>query len=65
MKINEQLKAMRQYRRMKAKEVAMRSGIPASQISLIENGKVNPTEESIERLVEALDCRVVILPKEF
>ena len=65
MKIYEQLKAMRQYRKMTAVELSRRSGIPNPTISLIENGKCSPTAESIERLVDALDCRVMVIPKEY
>lgn len=63
--IIEQLKAMRLYRRMTATELSRRSGVPQATISLIENGKNNPTAETMERLATALDCKIRITPKEF
>lgn len=63
--LHEQLKTMRIMRKMKGIELARISGIPSSMISQIENGKVNPTEETIEKLATALDCDIRILPNSF
>ena len=60
--LHKQLKAMRKMRGMKGIELARVSGIPSCTISQIENGKVNATQETIERLAEALDCEIRLLP---
>jgi DNA-binding XRE family transcriptional regulator len=42
-------------------ELAKRSGIRQSEISKIENGRLNPTLETLERLGEAVGARVGLL----
>lgn len=62
-RITEQLRNARQFREMKATELARATGIPNGSISLIESGKANPTADTIERLCEALQCDIVIYPR--
>lgn len=63
MKICEQLKSLRKTQGMTLEEVARRCNILPANISSIENGRVSPTAETIERLADAMDSRVLILPK--
>lgn len=63
MKIHEQLKAVRKYRGLSGLELARLSGIKNSYISQIEHGCNSPTADTIERLAEALNCDVRILPR--
>ncbi len=39
---------------LKALEVARKTGLPPSRLSLIENGWVNPTSAEIEKLRKAI-----------
>ena len=48
---------------MTLEEVGRRCNILPANISSIENGRVSPTAETIERLADAMDSMVLILPK--
>lgn len=63
MKIHEQLRAYRKFRKITAREVAKRSGISYSTISSIERGHTKPLADTIEALAEALDCDVRLIPR--
>lgn len=39
-------------------ELESRSGVDAAMISLIENGKRNPTVTTLKKLADALDVRI-------
>jgi DNA-binding XRE family transcriptional regulator len=43
-------------------ELAKRSGIRQSEISKIENGRINPTMETLEALGEALGVQLAFVP---
>lgn len=63
MKIVEQLRYYRKAQGIKGKELAARSGLTSAMISKIENGWTTPTADTIERLADAMDCEVRVLPK--
>lgn len=62
-KIVEQLRDARKFRGMKSSELARRSGIRASYISQLEHGVNQPSADTIERIAEALDMVVLVVPK--
>lgn len=47
--------------KMSQAELSDRSGVAASHLSHIENGRGNPTLEVMEKIAEALRCSVVDL----
>ena len=63
MKITEQLKNLRKQQELTLNEVAQRCSIKPGNISSIENGRVSPTSDTIERLADAMDSVVLILPR--
>lgn len=63
MYITEQLKNLRKQQGLTLNEVAQRCSIKPANISSIENGRVSPTADTIERLAEAMDSVVLILPR--
>ncbi len=48
------LQFLRLEQRLKQPALAKQSGVPQPTISLIENGRLNPTEEELQRLGRAL-----------
>lgn len=63
MTIVEQLTAARKFRHMTGRELARRTGIRNTYISQLEHGYNQPTADTIERLAEAMDMQVLIVPK--
>lgn len=63
MTIQEQILAARKFRGITAKELALRAGIPATQICVIEKGRARPRSDTIEAIAEALDCEIRLLPR--
>ena len=63
--VGKQIRAMRTMRKMKGIELARISGVPSCMISQIENEKVIPKVDTVEKLAKALDCEVRILPNSF
>ena len=49
------IRAWREYKNMKINELAKKIGISASYLSQIENGKRNPTIETLKAIASALD----------
>ncbi|RAX48537.1 XRE family transcriptional regulator [Arthrobacter sp. AQ5-05] len=45
-------------------QLAQRSGVEQADISRIERGMGNPTRDTLIRLADALDMRLVLLPKD-
>lgn len=60
--IVEQLVAARKEQGIKAKELARRLGVTAACVSQMESGKYKPLASTIERVAEALDRRIVVVP---
>ena len=48
------IRAWREYKQIKVKELAKRAGIAPSYLSQIETGKRNPTIDTLKALAEAL-----------
>ena len=59
-KFGSRLKLLRKFRKMSQDAVSLASGVDRSYLSEIENGKVSPTIDIIDRIAEALD----VAPKE-
>ncbi len=49
---------------MTQKQLASTSGIERSEISLIERGEINPTVQTVGRLLQPLGARLVVVPVE-
>ena len=54
------LKAAREATGLSLRDVEERTGINKSNLSLLENGKGNPTLETIRRIADAIGRRVLI-----
>ena len=54
------LKAAREATGLSLRDVEERTGINKSNLSLLENGKGNPTLETVRRIAEAIGRRVLI-----
>lgn len=54
------IKIIRKGMNVSIKELSKRSGINRSLISLIENDKANPTLKTVESLLKAMDCNLLI-----
>lgn len=59
----ENIKEIREEKRMTQGEVAKKMGTSQASISAYENGKKDPTYRTICRLAEVLGCSVVDLVK--
>jgi transcriptional regulator with XRE-family HTH domain/quercetin dioxygenase-like cupin family protein len=59
--IGARLKAARGDRRLSLRELARRADLSASLLSLVENGKTNPSVESLYRIASALGTSVTDL----
>jgi DNA-binding XRE family transcriptional regulator len=57
-----QLVALREARGLTQAQLAERCGIAQADISRIERGSTNPTVKTLQRIVEALDGRVALVP---
>lgn len=54
------LKAAREVAGLSLRDVEERTGINKSNLSLLENGKGNPTLETVRRIADAIGRRVLI-----
>lgn len=54
------LKQIRRIKKVKIQDLAKKTGLNVRTISLIENGKANPRIDTLEKIAEALDCKIVI-----
>lgn len=59
----ENIKRIREERRMPQWEVAKKMGTSQASISAYENGKKDPTYKTLCRLANVLECTVVDLVK--
>ncbi len=55
------VRAWREYQKVKISELAEKVGISNAYLSQIENGKRNPTIETLKNIARALDVEVEIL----
>jgi len=55
------IRAWREYKNMRINELAKKIGISGSYLSQIENGKRNPTIETLKNIASALDIEPEIL----
>ena len=55
------MRAWREHKGMKLNELARKAGVSPSYLSQIENGKRNPSVESIKAIAAALDIAPEIL----
>jgi len=63
MTLIEQLTAARKFRGMTARELAKRSGVTHTYISALEHENNRPRIDTIERLAEAMDMQVLLVPR--
>ncbi len=56
--IGDRLREIRQRRRMSQRELARRSGVANATISLIENGKLNPTVSMLKKVLDGIPIRL-------
>lgn len=55
---------LRMERGLTQVQLAERSGVPQSEISRIERGLGNPTEDTLARLAGALQAHIAVIPDE-
>ena len=55
------IRAWREYKQIKVRELAKQAGITSSYLSQIETGKRNPTIDTLKSIAEALGIDVEIL----
>ena len=55
------IRAWREYKQIKVKELAKRAGITPSYLSQIETGKRNPAIDTLKRIAKALGVDVEVL----
>lgn len=55
------IKEWRKFRDLSQEELAHRAGMSPGNLSLLENGKISYTQDSLQRLADALDCDPVDL----
>lgn len=60
--IGQQIRAIRKPK-MTLKTLAEKTGIPKSNLSLLENGKYNASVDLLYRLLTALDAKMVFVPE--
>lgn len=61
MKIGEQIRKIRESKKIGLRDFEIMVGISRANLSKIERGMRNPTLETIQRIAKALDCEVEIL----
>ena len=50
------IREWRKFRDISQEDLAHAAGMSAGNLSVLENGKINYTQETLERLADALDC---------
>lgn len=60
--LGRELAAMRNRRSLTQKQLEEISGVNQAEISRIESGRANPTEETLIRLTSALGAKLVLQP---
>jgi len=61
MNIGDRIKQIRTSKKLSQKELALSIGIDQGQYSRMENGKVEPTLSSLEKIAEALSIKIAEL----
>lgn len=61
-RLGKQLEEARRRHSWTQKDVAQRVAAPASRLSLIEQGKANPTIQTLTEIGEALGLSVILVP---
>jgi transcriptional regulator with XRE-family HTH domain len=56
----EVLREIRKVRGITLKEMSDKVGINSDRLSLIERGKVNPSFETVDKMVDALGCCLIV-----
>lgn len=56
--ITKNLKRLREFKKLSQKEVSVASGVPQGQYSRIENGKVEPSVSTLEKLAKVFEISV-------
>lgn len=59
--ISNEVSAVRRHRGMTQKQLAQKSGLTQSNISNIENGTSKPTIDTLRKIADALEKRLVIV----
>jgi len=57
------LREIRQMKRISIKELATNIGLNRDRLSLIERGLVNPSFKTVQDIVDALGCELVVVLK--
>lgn len=57
------LKEVRKMRRIKIKDIAKETGISRNLVSLIENGKGNPSFRNVEKIANTIGLEIMIYLK--
>lgn len=57
-KIGKNLQALRQRRQLSMRELALRSGVSHSTISMIERDAISPTIDTLQAILDALGSRL-------
>lgn len=63
MRLYLRIKRILKKRGINQSQLAKMSGVPAPNIFLILNGKVNPTLPTLEKILKALDLWIFLVPK--
>lgn len=58
--VGERLKTLRTMQRLSVRDLAEKTGINISNISRIENGKISPTLDVLDKLAQALGTTIKI-----
>jgi transcriptional regulator with XRE-family HTH domain len=54
------LKGIRKFKKITLKELSKQTGIHRNSLAKIENGLGNPTGETLDRIIKALDANIII-----
>ncbi|MBI3565535.1 MAG: helix-turn-helix domain-containing protein [Elusimicrobia bacterium] len=57
------IRALRSTLRMSQSQLGRRSGVPKAHICRIEAGRLSPRLETVERLLDAMFCDLLVLPR--
>lgn len=57
----EKLRKIRKDKHITLKQMSEMTGTTYTSISDIENGKANPTLDTLNRLADALDCKIIVV----
>jgi transcriptional regulator with XRE-family HTH domain len=63
-RLGEQLAAARREREWRLRDLAYRTANTSARLSVVENGKANPTIDTLAQLGEAVGMSLVFVPKD-